>query len=58
MTENLIWVDIYDKERGQGTKEDTHIRGELHRAFSLFILCGENMLLQKRADEKYHNPGL
>jgi len=38
---------------------EAHEKGTLHRAFSVFIFNSEGkMLLQKRADEKYHSPGL
>ena len=40
-------------------KLEAHQKGVLHRAFSIFIFnsAGE-MLLQQRADEKYHSGGL
>ena len=37
-TENeLILVDLDDRETGRGEKTDVHRRGLLHRAFSLFL---------------------
>lgn len=35
-----------------------HEQGVLHRAISVFIFDGEKVLLQKRAADKYHCPGL
>lgn len=40
-------------------KLEAHQKNELHRAFSVFIFNPKGqMLLQKRADAKYHSPGL
>ena len=59
MNELLILVDQNDKELGAMDKMSVHRKGLLHRAFSLFIFnsAGE-LLLQQRADEKYHSAGL
>ncbi len=56
---NVILVDSKDKEIGIESKLDAHKEGKLHRAFSVFIfnLKGE-LLLQKRAQDKYHSSGL
>lgn len=35
-----------------------HMEGLRHRAVSVFILDGENVLIQRRAMSKYHTPGL
>lgn len=56
--EKLILVTIDDKEIGTLGKEDVHREGLLHRAFSVFLYDGERMLLQKRAEGKYHSGGL
>ncbi|MCR6639083.1 MAG: NUDIX domain-containing protein [Sporocytophaga sp.] len=38
---------------------EAHQKGELHRAFSVFIFNSANeLLLQKRATSKYHSGGL
>lgn len=38
---------------------ETHRKGKLHRAFSIFVFNNENeMLLQQRAIKKYHSGGL
>ena len=56
--DKLIWVDLFDKEIGSGEKLDTHVKNQLHRAFSVFIVYDGKMLIQKRALEKYHSGGL
>ena len=60
MKDALIWVDEKDNERGFGEKLATHRSRILHRAFSVFIYNWKDgkMLLQCRADEKYHSGGL
>lgn len=57
--EQVILVDKNDLPLGTMDKMEAHLRGELHRAFSIFIfnVKGE-WLLQKRSAEKYHSPGL
>lgn len=39
-------------------KLDTHLRGLRHKAVSVFVMQGDAILLQRRALEKYHTPGL
>ena len=39
-------------------KLEVHQRGLRHKAISVFILCGTQVLLQRRALGKYHTPGL
>ncbi|WP_425040024.1 isopentenyl-diphosphate Delta-isomerase [Primorskyibacter sp. S187A] len=39
-------------------KLDVHKRGLRHKAVSVFVLRDEQILLQQRALEKYHTPGL
>ncbi|MGH1370001.1 MAG: isopentenyl-diphosphate Delta-isomerase [Maritimibacter sp.] len=39
-------------------KLDAHIRGLKHRAVSVFVMHGDEMLIQRRALGKYHTPGL
>lgn len=58
MEDQLIRVDIYDKEVGYGTKEEIHRKGLLHRAFSVFLVDDDRMLIQKRHRDKYHSGGL
>lgn len=58
MNEQLIWVDIFDNEIGYGEKLETHVKEQLHRAFSIFIIHDGKMLIQRRALDKYHSGGL
>lgn len=39
-------------------KLEVHKRGLRHKAVSVFLMDGENVLLQRRARTKYHTPGL
>ena len=39
-------------------KLDVHKRGLRHKAVSVFVMCGEEVLIQQRALSKYHTPGL
>lgn len=56
---NVILVDEQDIECGVMPKLDAHRAGKLHRAFSVFIVNSKGeMLIQKRADDKYHSGGL
>ena len=54
----LILVDLDDREIGYGEKMDIHKRGLLHRAFSVFLFDGDQVLIQRRAEGKYHSAGL
>ncbi|MFB0925503.1 MAG: isopentenyl-diphosphate Delta-isomerase [Vicingaceae bacterium] len=57
--EDVILVDIHDNELGVMEKMEAHRKGLLHRAFSIFIFNSQGeILLQKRASEKYHSGGL
>lgn len=52
-------VDVYDKETGTMEKLLAHREGKLHRALSVIIINSNNeLLLQKRALDKYHSGGL
>ena len=57
--EQVVLVNDHDEETGVMEKMEAHRTGSLHRAFSvlLFNSRGE-MLLQKRAQTKYHSSGL
>ncbi|MEZ5194899.1 MAG: isopentenyl-diphosphate Delta-isomerase [Bacteroidales bacterium] len=57
--EFVILVDVNDEPAGTMEKMEAHIKGVLHRAFSVFIFNerGE-LMLQQRALSKYHTPGL
>ncbi|MEP4194508.1 MAG: isopentenyl-diphosphate Delta-isomerase [Aliishimia sp.] len=39
-------------------KLEVHIKGLRHKAVSVFVLRGHEVLLQQRAMNKYHTPGL
>lgn len=55
----LILVDENDKQWGKLEKQLVHEKGLLHRAFSVFIFNSNGeLLLQQRADDKYHSGGL
>lgn len=59
MNEYLILVDEKDKQWGRLEKLLVHQLGLLHRAFSVFIFNSKGeLLLQQRADSKYHSGGL
>src|SRR5690348_5807899 len=57
--EQVVLVNEEDQEVGTMEKMEAHRRGVLHRAFSVFIFNKQGeMLLQQRAQEKYHSGGL
>jgi isopentenyl-diphosphate Delta-isomerase len=57
--DSVILVNESDLEIGQKDKLQAHLDGDLHRAFSIFIFNTKGeILLQRRADSKYHSPGL
>jgi isopentenyl-diphosphate delta-isomerase len=60
MTEEVVvLVDEQDQELGTGEKMAVHRSGQLHRAFSIFIVDAEgHLILQRRAAGKYHSAGL
>jgi len=59
MIDDVILVDESDNRVGVMSKDEAHRVGALHRAFSVLIFntAGE-MLLQRRALDKYHSGGL
>lgn len=55
----VVLVDEQDNIIGKEEKLKAHLDGKLHRAFSVFVFDdNNNMLLQQRADSKYHSAGL
>lgn len=58
MDDKLILVDLNDTVIGSGEKLWVHENDKLHRAFSVFVIDGNRMLLQKRNTNKYHSGGL
>jgi isopentenyl-diphosphate delta-isomerase type 1 len=60
-TEYVILVDKEDEEIGFAEKLIAHQKNLLHRAFSIFLFQSAapfSLLLQQRALNKYHSPGL
>lgn len=59
MQDRVILVDRLGREIGTEEKLKAHRGGKLHRAFSIFIFNAKGeLLLQKRAETKYHSGGL
>jgi isopentenyl-diphosphate Delta-isomerase len=57
--DQLILVDENDTQTGVMGKLETHQKGLLHRAFSIFVINDRGeLMLQKRAASKYHCGGL
>lgn len=57
--ESVVLVDEWDREVGTADKREVHETGQLHRAFSVFLVDENGRhLLQRRADDKYHSGGL
>lgn len=57
--EEVILVNSKDEEIGTMEKLKAHQTGALHRAFSILIFNSKGeMMLQQRADHKYHSGGL
>ncbi len=57
--DQVILVDTEDNEIGSMEKIEAHRKGALHRAFSVLLFnSAGDMLLQKRAKNKYHSAGL
>lgn len=55
----IILVDEQDVQTGIMEKMEVHRKAMLHRAFSVFIFNEKGeMLIQKRAENKYHSGGL
>ena len=57
--EEVVLVDVHDQQIGVEEKQKAHVEGKLHRAFSIFVFNPSGqLLLQKRAAQKYHSAGL
>lgn len=55
--EYVILVNEKDEVIGEMEKQEAHVQGVLHRAFSIFIFNSQKkLLLQQRAAIKYHSP--
>lgn len=56
---DVILVDLNNNQLGVERKGKAHKLGLLHKAFSIFVInSNREVLLQKRAKDKYHSPGL
>jgi isopentenyl-diphosphate Delta-isomerase len=57
--QEVVLVNEQDEPLGTMEKMEAHEKALLHRAFSVFIFNSKGeMLLQQRALNKYHSPGL
>ena len=57
--EKVLLVDHNDRAIGQMEKMEAHQKGVLHRAFSVLLFNDKGqLLLQRRANGKYHSAGL
>ncbi len=57
--EQVVLVTKEDVQIGLMPKLEAHKKAVLHRAFSVFVFNDKNeLLLQQRALDKYHSPGL
>jgi len=55
----VILVDEHDQPRGTESKQLAHRRPMLHRAYSILLFRSNGeLILQRRADNKYHSAGL
>ena len=53
------WIPAWENgELKPMDKMEVHRRGLRHKAISVFVLRGNEVLLQRRAKSKYHTPGL
>lgn len=59
MKEEVILVNENDEQLGLMEKMEAHQKARLHRAFSVFVFNNKGeLMLQQRALDKYHSPGL
>ena len=59
MKECVVLVDQNDQKLGLMEKQQAHVAGLLHRAFSVFIFNSKGeLMIQQRAANKYHSPTL
>jgi len=57
--DELILVDRHNRSVGRADKRTVHAEGLLHRAFSIFLVDPNGLLLLQRRDlAKYHSGGL
>lgn len=58
MREEVVLVDDAGNGIGVADKLEAHRSGRLHRAVSVFVFRDDMLLLQQRAEDKYHFGGL
>lgn len=58
MEPEVILVDLQNNPLGILGKAGAHKMPRLHRAFSVFLYHGDQVLIQQRARHKYHSGGL
>lgn len=59
MKEFVVLVDENDNKLGLMEKQQAHVAGLLHRAFSVFVFNSKGeLMIQQRAASKYHSPTL
>ncbi|UWR24353.1 isopentenyl-diphosphate Delta-isomerase [Sulfitobacter sp. S190] len=58
MTTDIMIPAWIDGQLQPVEKLDAHLRGLRHKAVSVFLMAGEQTLIQRRAMGKYHTPGL
>ena len=59
MKEFVVLVDQDDQKLGLMEKQQAHVVGLLHRAFSVFVFNSNGeLMIQQRAASKYHSPTL
>ena len=59
MEEFVVLVDQDDQKLGLMEKQQAHVAGLLHRAFSVFVFNSNGeLMIQQRAASKYHSPTL
>lgn len=59
MEEFVVLVNQNDQKLGLMEKQQAHIAGLLHRAFSVFVFNSKGeLMIQQRAASKYHSPTL
>jgi isopentenyl-diphosphate delta-isomerase len=57
--EYVVLVDATNNPVGTMEKHEAHLKGLLHRAFSVFVFNSKGeLLLQQRSRHKYHSSGL
>lgn len=55
----VLLVDAEDRPIGTAGKQEAHVLGLRHRALSVVLINAQGeMLVQRRAEEKYHSGGL